>query len=268
MEVQDMSQTTVRQERSYLSCLSLGWQVAMNHIGQLLRYAWPSMLFTLILPLPGIFFFAGQVDALLCRWIDLGYVPSASAGSLRRDILYRTGRNLWLFLFVIIACLIAAVLSYAVLRMGLNIWCYLGVMVAYLLLLLPVEVIGMELSYTRKSLPECLRGYAVGCRYYGTLFVFEMLGLIFVGIGFMLGATPSIAISAVAQQAMQARALGDAIDLPVLFPVVAFMAYAIAVFVFLLCHLIYSFCHCLLWGCIMAREEGRRQQDEAFKLAQ
>jgi hypothetical protein len=260
MEAQDLSQTIVRQERSYLSCLALGWQVAMNNIGMLLRYAWPSMLFTLLLPLPGIFFFAGQVDALLCRWIDLGYVPSATVSSLRSDILYRTGRNLWLLLFGILVCLIAAVMSYAVIRMGLSIWWYIGAMIVLVLLILPAEVIAMELSYTRKPLLQCLRGYAVGCRYFGTLFVFEIVGIIFVGIGFMLGAMPSFAISAVVQQAMQAHSIGDAIDLPIMFPVVAFLAYAISMFVFLLCHFIYSFWHCLLWGSIMAREEGRKQQ--------
>lgn len=259
-----MNQITVRQERSYLSCLSLGWQTAMNNIGLLLRYAWPSMLFTLILPLPGILFFQGQVDALLCRWIELGYVPGATAGSLRRDILYRTGRNAWLLLLCIVACLLFGSVSYAVIRMGLSFWWYWGIAFILVLLLLPVEVCAMELSYTRKPLLECLRGFGVGCRHYCTLFVFEIMGLIFVGIGMLLGSMPLLAISAVGHQALQAHAMGDAIDLPILFPVVVFLAYAICTFVFLLCHLIYSFWHSLLWGSIMAREDGRKRQNEAF----
>lgn len=267
METQDISQITVRQERSYLSCLSLGWQTAMNNIGLLLRYAWPSMLLTLILPLPSILFFQGQVDALLCRWTELGYVPNATASSLRRDILYRTGRNAWLLVLGIVVCLLFGGAAYAVIRMGLSFWWYWVICAALLLLLLPVEVCAMELSYTRKPLAECLRGFGVGYRHYGTLFVFEIVGIIFVGIGMLLGSMPLLAISAVGQQAMQAHAMGDAIDLPVLFPVVVFMAYAIYTFVFLLCHLIYSFWHCLLWGSILAREDGRKRQDEAFNAS-
>ena len=262
-----MNLTTVRQERSYLSCLSLGWQTAMNNIGLLLRYAWPSMLFTLILPLPGILFFQGQVDALLCRWIELGYVPSATASSLRRDILYRTGRNAWLLVLGIVLCLLLGVVCYTLLRTGHSIWWYWGICAILVLLLLPVEVCAMELSYTHKPLAECLRGFGVGCRHYGTLFVFEIVGIIFVGIGMLLGSMPLLAVSAAGQQSMQAHAMGDAIDLPVLFPVVAFLAYAIYMFVFLLCHFIYSFWHCLLWGSMMAREDGRKKQDEAFGIS-
>ena len=262
METQDLGQTTVRQERSYLSCLSLGWQTTMNNIGLLLRYAWPSMLFTLLFPPLGIFFFAGQVDALLCRWIELGYVPSETAGSLRRDILYRAGRNAWLLLPIILICLIASALAYAVIRQGLGIWRYWGVIFAFILLLLPMELCSMRLSYTRLPLMECLRGYGIGWRFFGTLFVFEVIGLIFAGIALLLGSMPIMTISIVSQQAFQAQAIGDAIDLPVLYPVVVFLAYLIATFVFLLCHFVYSFCHCLLWGNIEAREEGRRKQQE------
>ena len=237
----------------------------MNHIGQLLRYAWPSMLLTLVLPLPGILFFAGQVDAMLCEWIDKGYLPAATAGSMRREILYRTKRNTYSLLLAVAGVLLCGALAFAFVRLGIGFWWYVGAASLLVLLMLPLEVCFMELSYTRKPLGECLRGYVLGWRNYGTLFVFELVGLIFLCFAQCLGAMPAITISTVIQQAMQARSMGDAIDLPLLFPVVAFGAYAIMVFVVLLAMLIYSFCHCLLWGCIMAREDGKKQQEEAFQ---
>jgi len=257
MEIQDDKEFLVKKERSYLSCLSNGWRLAMDHIGELLRYAWPSMLFTLILPLPGILFLAGQIDAFLSKWAEDGAMPQASRSVLRHEIIYRTKRNAISFLVILIWCILLSLASYACLRFYPNqilLWLLTCV---FILILLPIEYSFMSLSYTRRPASQCLKGYSVGCRHFGTLFVFEIVGFIFMSIALLMGSMAVISTSAVWQQSVMARAQGDSVDLPILFPVIAFFAYLLMMFVIQMVFIIYSFCHCLLWGSFEAREEGR-----------
>ena len=76
----------VKKERSYISCLVKGCGCGFKNLGILLRYIWPSLVLAVILPIPFVFFFAAQMDAMLRKWIELGYVPNVKLKTMRRDI--------------------------------------------------------------------------------------------------------------------------------------------------------------------------------------
>ena len=75
----------VKKERSYISCLVNGWSYGFKHLGMLLRYMWPSIVMSMLLPFT-IFFFYIQLDALLHKWIELGYLPNATLKSMRQEM--------------------------------------------------------------------------------------------------------------------------------------------------------------------------------------
>ena len=75
----------VKKERSYISCLVNGWSYGFKHLGMLLRYMWPSIVMSMVLPFT-IFFFYIQLDALLRKWIELGYLPNATIKSMRPEM--------------------------------------------------------------------------------------------------------------------------------------------------------------------------------------
>ena len=76
----------VKKERSYISCLVNGCSYGFRHLGMLLRYMWPSLVLSTVLPIPFVFFFAAQVDAILRKWIELGYLPNVTLKVMRRDV--------------------------------------------------------------------------------------------------------------------------------------------------------------------------------------
>ena len=99
----------VKKERSYISCLVNGCSYGFKHLGMLLRYIWPSLALAIVLPIPFLFFFAAQTDAVLRKWIELGYLPNVTMKAMRRDIEKCANRSVIAVLLSFLMFVLAAV---------------------------------------------------------------------------------------------------------------------------------------------------------------
>lgn len=262
-EVQKAAPAVV-EERSYVTSLAEGWRVAMNHFGEMARYLWPSALLTLVLPL-GVVFFAGQTDAVLKRWADEGAVPQPNRKVLRKEIMCRTRRNVLSFLIVllVVALLLGAILLPGTL--GVNRFYGLGAACVLLVLSLPLEVCLMNISYTSLPLASCLKSYVSGWRHWGLLFAFDLVVLLVAGVALLIGALPLLILTYVSGEAAIARLAGDVVHLPMLYPVLQLLAYVLCMAVALSVGMTCSFCRCLLWGAIKAKDNSEAAADTAVE---
>ena len=103
----------VKKERSYISCLVNGCSYGFRHLGMLLRYMWPSLVLSTVLPIPFVFFFAAQVDAILRKWIELGYLPNVTLKVMRRDVEKCANRSALKVLIYIIWLLVVFVFLFS-----------------------------------------------------------------------------------------------------------------------------------------------------------
>lgn len=236
-------------DRSYLKSLFLGIREAMNHLGTLTRYMWPSILLSIILPFPGILFFWGQRDALLRRWTKLGYLPSVGPKALRADLFPCVGRALFSFI-IIILCLVACCLIFTLPAMRGKIWYGIIALVVLILLLLPFNLCIWESSWSERKVIRCLGGYVRGFRHYGKIFSFLLLNLIIYSIVALIAILPLSAASLTQLEVFNARAMGELALLPLNFYILLALAYIIFMIVMLYCDLVYSFSACLCWGSI------------------
>lgn len=242
-------------ERSYVAALAEGWRVAMNHIEQMARYLWPSALLTLVLPPVGAVFFAGQTDAVLKRWADEGAVPVADRKAMKREILCRTKRNvLSFFLLLLVAALMGAALVLPDV-FGVNRLYGLGAACVLLVLLVPLDVCLMNISYTSQPLVWCLKSYASGWRHWGMLFAYDLVILLVAGLAVLIGALPLLVLAFVSGEASVARLAGDTVHLPMLYPALLALAYVLCMVVVLTVCVTCNFCRCLLWGALKAKAE-------------
>lgn len=237
-------------ERSYLKSLSLGIRVAMDHLGDLTKYMWPSFLLTILLPFPGILFFKGQRDALLRRWVKLGYVPSVGPKALRSELFPCVVRALFSFL-IILLCMVVCYLAFTLLVIhGKNVWLGLSALLVLVLLLIPFDGCIWELSWSDRKILQCLGGYARGIRHYGKLFSFLLLNTILYTFVSLIAILPLLAASVTQLEVFNARAMGELALLPTSFYVLLVLAYVIFMIVMLYSDLVYSFSACLCWGSI------------------
>lgn len=242
--------SVLNHDRSYAKSLTLGLKTSFNNMGTLLRFVWPSMLLTMFVPFVGILFFAGQTDAILRRWTDLGYVPNVNAKALWLDIKKCTFRNL--FSFIILILIVALMSAFLILPIitGHNPWYGVVAFVVLSLIVVPVDGVFMKISYSSCRIIESISGIMMGLRNYGSLFAFMLISGILSSITCFIGSLPMIATAMVKLKANEAVAMGDLADLPSSFIFYLVAAYAICMFVALVTMLCLSFSHCLLWGSI------------------
>ena len=237
-------------DRSYVRSLLLGWKTGLDHIGMVSRYLWPSILLTVILPIVGVLFLAGQTDALLRRWVQLGYVPDVKWNALKGDAWRRTLRNI---LNLIIVCLLIVLSIVCILLpslTGISYWyAVVGLLVLWIVAT-PLEYCMMKVSYADTPLLGCMSGYAVGLRNFGSLFSFNLLNFIVVFLVSVVASLPLLVMLLVNTQAIQARAMGDLANLPTLFYVLFPLAFLLMVYIVALMYSVVSFSRCLMWGSI------------------
>jgi len=242
----------IKKERSYISCILKGNSYGFKHLGLLLRYTWPSLILTIILPIPFIFLFAAQVDAILRKWIELGYLPNVKLKLMRRDIAKCANRSAINILIGMIMVPIALVgICFLGVPMFLG-WKYLWGVLVFLvvfILTLPMVVVVMQIGYSDVSLKECFRsGFRIAYKNFGSLFAFEFLSALLGGIIVFLGSIPCQVVFAVCVQAYRGWQMGDVVDLPVLFPLYVLLAVFFMIAVTLITALVFSFSRCLMWG--------------------
>jgi hypothetical protein len=242
----------VKKERSYISSLVNGCSYGFKHLGLLLRYIWPSVLLTCILPIPFVFFFAAQMDAILRKWIELGYIPNVTLKTMRSDIAKCAGRSAVKVAIYIFWTLFALLFFYLPMFFGMSIWWgWLAIFVVWLLLL-PLSFVIMQVSYSDIAISECfIGGFKTAYRNFGKLFAFEFLSNLLIMIIVLGGCIPCLVISAVCLQAYNGSLMGDVLDLPVLFPLYVILADVIGVAIMLVTLLVFSFSRCLLWGSLV-----------------
>ncbi|GEM_PF-2398518 len=237
-------------DRSYVRSLTMGIRVAMDHVGQMCKYSWPSALFTLFLPFPGIIFFFGQIDAILRRWTILGYVPATTAKALKTDILYATKREVFLFLLLLVMTAIGVLAFFLPIAKGLSVLIGALALILVMLVLLPLDYSLLRIAYSDRSLLKCLSDYGKGLRHFGSLFAFDLLGFIMMGCYSMLVCLPLATVLLVKSQASAARAIGDLAELPISFLLISVLAYIVSMSLLLFGIQVFSFSRCLLWGSI------------------
>lgn len=242
---------TVIEERSYIKSFTLGVSLAFKNLGMLLRYIWPSALLAILLPLPCYVLFEGQNVAVLRKLMELGYLPKVSIKGLRADIARCSKRAVFNLIISVILNMLMCVTIMLPFITGHRIeWGLLGSFILFLLLL-PIDFVCMEISFSDKPLSQCLRGFGRGYRNYGSMFAFTLLCFIFLMLVSFVGLMPLIVLLEASNQAISAYKLGDVLDLPTLFPMYVFLAYAIgSLFVYIGIQVLY-FCRCMMWGSLV-----------------
>ena len=245
----------VKKERSYISCILKGNSYGFKHLGLLLRYTWPSLILSIILPIPFIFLFAAQIDALLRKWTELGYLPNVTLKSMRRDIEKCANRSV---ITVLIGMVMVPIALIGVCFLALPVfmgWKYLwGVLVflAIFVLTLPMIVVVMQIGYSDTPMKECFKsGFRLAFKNFGSIFAFEFLSTLFGWIIICLGSIPYQVTVAVCMQAYKGYQMGDVLDFPLSYPLLAFLALYILIAVALVTILVFSFSRCLMWGSLV-----------------
>lgn len=195
----------------------MGVSLSFKHLGLLIRYAWPSLLMAILLPVPFISLFTGQVDAMLNKFKELGYFPKVSLTSLKDQVVRQVRRN-------IVGDLLSILLN------------------VFILVLPPLDRYLMDTNYSDQKPVWRFKGNN------GAVFAFELLCFLFLGLVGIVGFIPLVVCLEVCLQAYNASQIGDAINLPVLFPLYVYLSYAVSMFVFLSSLMVVRTCRLLMWG--------------------
>ena len=243
----------VKKERSYISCLVKGCSYGFKHLGLLLRYIWPSLVLSVVLPIPFMFMFAAQMDAILRKWIELDYLPNVTLKSMRREIELCANRSAIKVLIYAFWLFLTLFSFYLTIFLGLGRWWALLVFFLVWLLLLPLSVVIMQVSYSNIPIAECLKGgVKIAYRNFGKLFAFEFLSNLLESIIVLLGGIPLLTLYAVSIQVHSSMVMGDVVDMPfALYGFCYVLAYVICIFILLTILLVFSFSRCLMWGSLV-----------------
>lgn len=251
MESKEEQLISVRQERSYVGNFKLGMKVSFKSMGLLMRYLWPSIVLSILVPVFGWIFYAGQTDALLRKLIELGYVPDVRINSLKGEVVNSTKRYLLNFAILLIFFLVIVGIMVVPVLMGVSKWWGVAGVALYALMAFPMDAVCMEVSFSSKPLAGCFRSALLGYRNYAQMFAFALLCFFFALPTIMLGFIPLMVSCNVSYQAYQAVLNGDIVDLPSAFIFVIFLAYALGSAVALLSLQAVSFCRCFMWGSLV-----------------
>ncbi|MBO7068830.1 MAG: hypothetical protein J6W52_09175 [Bacteroidaceae bacterium] len=245
----------VKKERSYISCLVNGCSYGFKHLGMLLRYIWPSLALATIIPIPFVFFYAAQVDAILRKWVELGYVPNVTLKVMRHDIEKCAGRSaITILLGILMLPFVLFAIACLVMPIFWGVKYLWGVLVFLLIfiLTLPMVVVVMQIGYSDVPLKECFSsGFKIAYRNFGKVFAFEFMSALLGSIIVFLGSIPYQIIFAVCQQAYKGWQVGDVVDLPLMFPLYAVLSIFVLFAVILVTVLVFSFSRCLMWGSLV-----------------
>lgn len=292
MESKTENLVKVCEERNYVHCITEGIRQAWNNSGNLMHYIWPALLVcaalsaltglvtqrlvseatswmlivslvACLLSILGWLFYVATMDAMLVRWRDLDYEPVVTMKTLRSLIGQRMKRdfNVLILLFLIFVLSYAA--GYFLVVFHLPLWALAVGLLVVLLLLVPMDMIVMEIRYSDKPLAQCLAGYIKGWRYYGRILAFDLVGLILMLLVSLVALLPMMVIAMVNLEAAESIAMGDLVSLPNHYWLLTALAFAVCTVLMMIAEFVWSHAQCLLWGSIMEDEQKRLQALES-----
>ena len=182
----------VKKERSYISCLVNGWSYGFKHLGLLLRYIWPGLILTSLLPFPFVFLYEGQVGAILRKLTELGYLPNVTINTLRDDVVRCSLRSMVTFLMVFLLLIVWGVPMFLPLFIGVSFWWgFLVSLVLFVAFLPPLFLISMHLLLSDYSIGKSIsEGLRMGYKNFGKLFAFELLNILIIIPVYLIASIP------------------------------------------------------------------------------
>jgi hypothetical protein len=243
----------VKKERSFVSCLVKGNSYGFKHLGFLLRYIWPSLILASLLPIPFICFYAGQIDAILRKWVELGYLPNVTLRTLKDDILRCSVRNLINLLLFFLYVLILSAIIILPFFLGYSFWWGALFMTIVAVIVIPgFSAVSMQISYSENPISKSIaEGLNMGYKNFGQVFGYELLLFLMVFPVYIIACIPNFIVAGVCTQAFMGYQMGDVIDLPLLFPLLAYLSFVIFMAIMLVTYLVVCFSRCLMWGSLV-----------------
>lgn len=251
MEEKEETSIKVCEYRSFTKNVTLGLATAFKRMGTFLRYIWPSLALSVVLPIPFYVFMKGRTDALMRKWNELGYIPEVKPKDLKGDVKRCTCRALVECLCdAAMVCLLAVAVYVAIVK-GASLLVAFGIAALLFLLYIPFETVFMEISYSDKPVSKCFGKLKTGVKHYGKYFSLCMFRLLVGGVPVLFSCLPLAVAVSVSLQAYSAYLSGDVLDLPALFPLYVYLAYVVGMSVTLVTVSVFSFCRVLTWGSLV-----------------
>ncbi|MBQ6086357.1 MAG: hypothetical protein IJK94_07790 [Bacteroidaceae bacterium] len=292
MESKTENLVKVCEERNYVHCITEGIRQAWNNSGNLMHYIWPALvvcaalsaltglvtqrlvseasswmlivsLLACLLSILGWLFFVATMDAMLVRWRDLDYEPVVTMKTLRSLIGQRMKRDFNVLILLFLLFVLSYAAGYFLVVFHLPLWALAVGLLVVLLLLVPMDMIVMEIRYSDKPLAQCLAGYIKGWRYYGRILAFDLVGLILMLLVSLVALLPMMVIAMVNLEAAESIAMGDLVSLPNHYWLLTALAFAVCTVLMMIAEFVWSHAQCLLWGSIMEDEQKRLQALES-----
>ena len=292
MESKTENLVKVCEERNYVHCITEGIRQAWNNSGNLMHYIWPALLVcaalsaltglvtqrlvseasswmlivslvACLLSILGWLFYVATMDAMLVRWRDLDYEPVVTMKTLRSLIGQRMKRDFNMLILIFLLFVLSYAAGYFLVVFHLPLWALAVGLLVVLLLLVPMDMIVMEIRYSDKPLAQCLAGYIKGWRYYGRILAFDLVGLILMLLVSLVALLPMMVIAMVNLEAAESIAMGDLVSLPNHYWLLTALAFAICTVLMMIAEFVWSHAQCLLWGSIMEDEQKRLQALES-----
>ena len=292
MESKTENLVKVCEERNYVHCITEGIRQAWNNSGNLMHYIWPALvvcaalsaltglvtqrlvsdatswmlivsLVACLLSILGWLFFVATMDAMLVRWRDLDYEPVVTMKTLRSLIAQRMKRDFNMLILIFLLFVLSYAAGYFLVVFHLPLWALAVGLLVVLLLLVPMDMIVMEIRYSDKPLAQCLAGYIKGWRYYGRILAFDLVGLILMLLVSLVALLPMMVIAMVNLEAAESIAMGDLVSLPNHYWLLTALAFAVCTVLMMIAEFVWSHAQCLLWGSIMEDEQKRLQALES-----
>ncbi len=295
MESKTENLVKVCEERNYVHCITEGIRQAWNNSGNLMHYIWPALvvcaalsaltglvtqrlvseatswmlivsLVACLLSILGWLFFVATMDAMLVRWRDLDYEPVVTMKTLRSLIVQRMKRDFNVLILLFLLFVLSYAAGYFLVVFHLPLWALAVGLLVVLLLLVPMDMIVMEIRYSDKPLAQCLAGYIKGWRYYGRILAFDLVGLILMLLVSLVALLPMMVIAMVNLEAAESIAMGDLVSLPNHYWLLTALAFAVCTVLMMIAEFVWSHAQCLLWGSIMEDEQKRLQALESDNM--
>ena len=292
MESKTENLVKVCEERNYVHCITEGIRQAWNNSGNLMHYIWPALvvcaalsaltglvtqrlvseatswmlivsLVACLLSILGWLFYVATMDAMLVRWRDLDYEPVVTMKTLRSLIGQRMKRDFNVLILIFLLFVLSYAAGYFLVVFHLPFWALAVGLLVVLLLLVPMDMIVMEIRYSDKPLAQCLAGYIKGWRYYGRILAFDLVGLILMLLVSLVALLPMMVIAMVNLEAAESIAMGDLVSLPNHYWLLTALAFAVCTVLMMIAEFVWSHAQCLLWGSIMEDEQKRLQALES-----
>ena len=292
MESKTENLVKVCEERNYVHCITEGIRQAWNNSGNLMHYIWPALvvcaalsaltglvtqrlvseatswmlivsLVACLLSILGWLFYVATMDAMLVRWRDLDYEPVVTMKTLRSLIGQRMKRDFNVLILLFLLFVLSYAAGYFLVVFHLPLWARAVGLLVVLLLLVPMDMIVMEIRYSDKPLAQCLAGYIKGWRYYGRILAFDLVGLILMLLVSLVALLPMMVIAMVNLEAAESIAMGDLVSLPNHYWLLTALAFAVCTVLMMIAEFVWSHAQCLLWGSIMEDEQKRLQALES-----